>query len=83
VNYTNTGVSTADSVTVTETTPLYTTYVHNTVILNGSTKTDSSDSDEVIVIYNTPTIGRGSMSIKVGRVAASAGGTFTFKVLVN
>jgi uncharacterized repeat protein (TIGR01451 family) len=83
VNFTNTGVATADSVAIGETTPLYTTYIHNTVVLNSHTTTDASDGDEVVVIYNTPTIGRGSMTIRVGRVAAGSGGTFQYKVLVN
>ncbi|MFI5252537.1 MAG: hypothetical protein ACHQQQ_08935 [Bacteroidota bacterium] len=83
VTYTNTGVALADSVTVTDITPQYTTYIHNTVVLNNVSKTDASDADEVTVAYDTPTAGRGSIIINVGKLSAGHSGIYKFKVVVK
>jgi uncharacterized repeat protein (TIGR01451 family) len=47
IDYTNIGTGIATNVQVTDTIPQHTTYIPQSVILNGTAKTDQPDGDEV------------------------------------
>jgi len=76
ITYENTASGVAHNLVITDTTPTGTTYVANSVSLNGSQKTDAADSDEV-------SVSAGVITVKVGDVAAGARGTITFRVTGN
>jgi uncharacterized repeat protein (TIGR01451 family) len=76
VTYRNTGSRTASNVVVTDTVPGQTSYVPNSVSLQGSPKTDAADADEV-------TVSAGTIAVRLGDLAPGAEGTFTFRVGVK
>jgi uncharacterized repeat protein (TIGR01451 family)/fimbrial isopeptide formation D2 family protein len=76
ISYANNGTSSATFVTVTDPQPNNTTYVPQSVILNGVTKTDENDGDEV-------TLAGTLIKIEVGIVAPGQTGLIKFKVRVN
>jgi uncharacterized repeat protein (TIGR01451 family) len=76
VRYHNRGSRTARNVVVTDTVPTETTYVPNSVSLQGSPKTDAADADEV-------SVSGGVITVRLGDLAAGADGTFTFRVAVR
>lgn len=76
ITYQNSGSTSVQSVVITDAVPSGTTYVTNSVTLNGSQKTDASDSDGV-------TVSAGTITVNVGNVAAGASGTISFRVTVN
>lgn len=76
VRYRNRGSVTARNVVVTDTLHSATSYIPNSVSLNGSPKTDAEDADEV-------TVTSGRIVVRLGDLAAGAEGTFTFRAAVR
>jgi hypothetical protein len=60
---------------ITESAPPSTVYVPNSIIVNGVTKTDAADSDNVTVSGN-------SITVTIGTVPVNGSGTVRFLVRV-
>ncbi|MCU0454113.1 MAG: hypothetical protein MUE68_10690 [Bacteroidetes bacterium] len=76
MTYSNTGTSLATMVIVTDGIPMYTTYVQQSVVLNGVPRTDQSGDDEVVV-------SGGVVQVAVGSVVPGGSGTITFRVRIQ
>ncbi|MBI5474601.1 MAG: hypothetical protein HY961_19870, partial [Ignavibacteriae bacterium] len=74
--YSNDGDGNSTSTLFTASAPMNTSYVAGTTIVNGVTKTDASDGDEVTVSGST-------ISINLGTVSVGSSGTITYRVVVN
>ncbi len=73
---TNSGNATATGMTLTDTIPANTTYVPNTITVNGVAKTDAADADGASFAGNVVTVA-------LGALAVSGTATVTFDVTVN
>jgi uncharacterized repeat protein (TIGR01451 family) len=71
-----TGAGTATNLVITDPLPANTTYVLNSIIVNGATKTDAADADNAQFAANT-------VSVSLGNVAAPANFIVTFKATIN
>ncbi len=81
VTYQNTGHGKAYNTTITETEADSMTYTANSVKVNGTSKTDAADGDEVTV---TTVSGKKVISIGLGMLSGlSAEGTIEYKATVN
>jgi len=76
VTYGNNGTDTATFLIISDTVPFETTYVPNSVTLNGVPKTDAADADQV-------TVSGSNISVSVGTVPVGGSGTFSFRVKVK
>jgi uncharacterized repeat protein (TIGR01451 family) len=76
INYGNNGTDAATFLIVSDTVPIRTDYVPNSVTLNGFAKTDISGDDQV-------TVSGSDIMVTVGTVAAGGSGTITFRVKVK
>lgn len=76
LQYSNSGDGTSTNTLFTASAPLQTTYVGGSIKINGVSKTDAADADEV-------TVSGSSISINLGTVASGASGDFIYKVTVN
>lgn len=76
LQYGNTGSGASSQSVVTDPIPANTTYVVNSVVLNGVAKTDATDADEV-------TVGAGTVTVNLGTVTAGFNGTITFDVKIQ
>jgi uncharacterized repeat protein (TIGR01451 family) len=76
ITYSNSGDAAATSVVLTDTVPSAVTYVADSVKVNGATKTDAADGDNV-------TVAGGVITANLGSVAAGASGTITFDATVK
>jgi uncharacterized repeat protein (TIGR01451 family) len=76
ISYSNTGDGASANTVVTASAPTNTAYVAGNTQLNGITKTDAADGDEVTVTGST-------ISVNLGTVASGASGTITYKVVIN
>jgi uncharacterized repeat protein (TIGR01451 family) len=76
MTYQNTGVGPAANTSITLPVPPNTTYVANSVLLNGVAKTDAADADEVTLSGSTVTVNLGSL-------AAGASGSLTYRVVIQ
>ncbi|MFC2084624.1 hypothetical protein ACFLS9_06180 [Bacteroidota bacterium] len=74
--YANNGTGAADFVNITDVSPIQTTYIPQSVVLNGVTKTDEDDEDEVTVVSAI-------ITVNVGIVPIGGSGTIKFKVIIN
>ncbi len=73
---TNSGATAATAVVLTDGIPTNTSYVVNTITLNGVAKTDAADADQATFAANTVTV-------NIGALAAAGTATVTFDVTVN
>lgn len=78
--YSNVGDGNATNTIVSASSPLHTTYVPNSVVVNSVAKTDASDSDGVTVSMGNITVNLGTI---VGTLAPGASGSITYKVILN
>ena len=76
MTYKNTGTANAMFVTVTDPCPNNTTYVANSVTLNGVAQTDAADGDAT-------TYSGGMLQVNVGTVTPGQSGTIVFKVVIQ
>jgi uncharacterized repeat protein (TIGR01451 family) len=76
ITYTNTGTGKASQVVVTDSIPLRTTYIPQSVTLNAVAKTDAVDGDEVKVVGTL-------ITINIGQVQLGQSGTIKYKVRIN
>jgi uncharacterized repeat protein (TIGR01451 family) len=76
ITYSNTGDASATSVVIRDTVPAAVNYTANSVKVNGASKTDAADGDNV-------TVASGVITINIGTVAAGASGTITFDATVK
>jgi fibronectin-binding autotransporter adhesin len=76
ISYSNTGDGSSTTTVITASAPTHTNYVAGSTTINGSTKTDASDADEV-------TVSGGNISITLGTVGAGVSGTVTYRVQIN
>ena len=76
VSYSNIGTGTATLVTIQDISPTATTYIANSVKLNGNAETDNG-GDGVV------TVSGATITINVGQVAPGKSGNIKFKVLVK
>jgi uncharacterized repeat protein (TIGR01451 family) len=75
-----TGISAVNSALVTDTIPVNTTYVPNSLTLNGTALSDVADSDPGDENVTTP----GAITVDLGALAANAGAQLiTFQVKIN
>jgi len=78
--YSNVGDGNATNTIVSASSPLHTTYVSNSVVVNSVAKTDAADSDGVTVSSGNITV---NLSTIVGTLTPGANGTITYKVIIN
>lgn len=89
ITFTNIGTQNALNVKITDLIPAYSTYVDETMEINGVSKTDASGDDqafsnESVLPYGvTFHVGTGADSANGGTVAPGASGTVSFRVMVN
>jgi len=76
ITYSNTGDASATSVIIRDTIPAAVNYTAGSVKVNGVSKTDAADADNV-------TVASGAITINIGTVAAGASGTITFDATVK
>jgi uncharacterized repeat protein (TIGR01451 family) len=76
MTYKNTGTANATFVTLTDPSPNNTTYVANSVTINGTAQTDAADGDETA--YSG-----GMLQINIGTVTPGQMGTIIFKVVIQ
>jgi len=76
ITVTNKGSGTATDIVVSDYIPLNTTYIINSVTVNGASKTDASDSDQVIVLS-------GSIVVNIGNLGQNGVAIITFKVKIS
>ena len=76
MTYKNTGTANATFVTLTDPSPNNTTYVANSVTINGTAQTDAADGDET-------TYSGGMLQINIGTVTPGQTGTIIFKVVIQ
>ena len=72
----NIGSGVATDVVVADSVPANTTYIANSVTLNGAAKTDAADSDQV-------TVTAGSIVVSIGNMGPTATATITFQVTID
>jgi len=77
IEYRNVGTSNATSVIVTDPNPNYTTYVPNSVIVNGVNKNDDPDDGDGVKLQD------GIIQITIGTVQPGQTGTITFRTKIN
>ena len=78
INYSNTGHGKAYNFKIIDGAPDSTTYVANSVTVNGVSMTDAADADAATVTNGGKTI-----TVIIGTVNASVSGTVAFKITVN
>jgi uncharacterized repeat protein (TIGR01451 family) len=76
ITYNNSGNGHAIQFSVTDAIPANTTYIPQSVVLNGVPKTDEADTDEV-------TVSNGVVTVQVGTVNPLTSGVFEFRVRIN
>ncbi len=76
LSYSNGGDGASTNTVVTAAAPTNTSYVSGTTAVNGVTKTDAADADEVTVSGST-------ITINLGTVAVGGSGTITYRIVVN
>jgi uncharacterized repeat protein (TIGR01451 family) len=76
ISYLNSGDAPATSTIVSAAAPVRTSYVGGTVRINGVTRTDAADADEV-------TVAGSSITVNLSTVTASASGTISYSVRIN
>ncbi|MFH2105344.1 MAG: chitobiase/beta-hexosaminidase C-terminal domain-containing protein, partial [Parcubacteria group bacterium] len=79
LDYSNTGGEDAYGVYIVDAIPTYSTYVANTLDLNGKLKTDAADTDTAD--YNSTN--KGKVTFQIGTVTVGSSGYVNFKVKVN
>jgi uncharacterized repeat protein (TIGR01451 family) len=72
------GSGTAANLVITDPMPANTTYVAQSIVVNGITKTDAADADNAQFITASQTI-----SISLGNVASPANAVITFRATIN
>ncbi|MFA6921287.1 MAG: hypothetical protein WC216_05545 [Gallionella sp.] len=72
------GSGTAGGLVITDPLPANTTYVANSIVVNGIAKTDAADADNAQFITASQTI-----SISLGNVASPANAVITFRATIN
>ena len=72
----NIGSGVATDVVVADSVPANTTYIVNSVTLNGAAKTDAADADQVAVTA-------GSIVVSIGNMGPTASATITFQVTID
>ncbi len=76
LTYTNNGDGNSTNTSFTASIPTNTSYVAGTTTVNGVSKTDANDADEVTVSGST-------ITINLGTIAMGASGTIAYRVVVN
>jgi uncharacterized repeat protein (TIGR01451 family) len=76
ISYLNAGDAPSTSTIVSAAAPTRTSYVTGTIQINGVTKTDVADVDEV-------TVNGSNITVNLNTVTASASGTITYRVRIN
>jgi uncharacterized repeat protein (TIGR01451 family) len=76
ISYQNTGVGQAGNTAITLPVPPHTSYVSNSVILNGMSKTDVADADEV-------TLSGSTITVNLGGVPTGSSGILTYHVIIQ
>jgi uncharacterized repeat protein (TIGR01451 family) len=76
ISYSNVGTGKAASVVVTDTIPAHTTYIPNSVLLNGSSQTDIIDADPTQVVGVL-------ITVNLNNVAVGQNGTIKYKLKIN
>jgi uncharacterized repeat protein (TIGR01451 family) len=76
INYRNIGTIRAMQVIVTDPAPGNTSYIPQSIVLNGVSKTDQADGDEV-------TVAAGTITINIGQVQPGQSGTIRFRARVR
>ena len=76
ITYANSGGGHALQFAVTDSIPAHTTYIPQSVKLNGAAKTDESDGDEA-------TVTGGMITIQMGTVNPQISGSIEFRVRIN
>ena len=80
IAYANTGDGSATNTVVSAGTPINTSYVANSVTVNGVSKTDANDGDGVTVTAGSITV---NLSTIVGTIGPAGNGTIAYKVIIN
>jgi hypothetical protein len=76
LTYSNTGDGSAGSTLITASAPAHTTYVPGSVVVNGVSKTDAADADEV-------SVSGGTITINIGSLASGGSGTVSYRVTIQ